>query len=349
MSYRVWTGAWLALVCVAGTGCDMRTTRMPAHNTDAAVEHYVQAKLHSQQGQSDAALASLREAISADPRLAIAHETMGDIHRQRQAYHLAARNYEQACSINPYGFRNHYNLGVTYTFLANAADSVQQAKEYVRKAVGVYLRAITIDKDDYDANLNLSSCYYRLGRHEQAEYYCKQAIRIRPDSGGAYSNLGAIYDAQNRPYKAISAYKHAIERDPDLPRLRLNLGQTYLRQGTKSSLQAAADLFAESAKRNPYDSEPLQLLGLARFYLEDLDASRSAYDAALKLNKDSAPAWRGLGAVLMRMYLKTKDTALQDRAIDAWQRSLEIDDRQPRLRKLLREFSPRIEGPTLGK
>jgi tetratricopeptide (TPR) repeat protein len=321
---------------------------MPEPDTDAAVEHYVEAKLHNQQGHSDQALASLRRAISADPRLAIAHETMGDIHRQREAYHLAARNYEQAVRINPYGFRNHYNLGVTYTFLADAAETVQQAREYVRKAVGVYLRAITIDEDDYDANLNLSACYYRLGRYEQAEHYCRQAVRIRPGSAAAYSNLGTIYDAQERPYKAVRAYKDAIERDPNMPRLRLNLGQTYLQQGTKKSLAAAADLFAESARRNPDDATPREMLGLARFYLNDFDASQAAYEEAIDRDEKSAPAWRGLGAVLMRKYLKTKDTKLRDRALDAWQRSLEIDDRQPRLRKLLQEFSPRIEGPAIG-
>jgi superkiller protein 3 len=336
------------MVCVPLAGCELRTTRIPQPDTDEAVQHYVQAKLHNQQGETNAALASLRRAISADPRLAIAHETMGDIHRRRQAYQLAARNYEQAVRINPYGFRNHYNLGVTYTFLADAAQSVQQAKQYIRKAVGVYLRAITIDKDDYDANLNLSACYYRLDRHEQAEYYCRQALRIQPDSASAYSNLGTIYDAQGRPFKAISAYKHALERDPNIPRLRLNLGQTYLRQGTKRSLTAAAELFAESAQRNPADATPRELLALAKFHLGELDESLAAYETALDLNKNSAPAWRGLGTVLMRKYLKTKDTELRDRAIDAWQQSLEIDDRQPRLRKLLREFSPRIEGPAIG-
>ncbi|MFP4053060.1 MAG: tetratricopeptide repeat protein [Phycisphaerae bacterium] len=348
MSKRAVTGILVLAGWMMACGCDGMGTAGTGVNTDAAIDHYVQAQIHRERDNSDAALDALGKAIRDDPTLAVAHESMGDIYRKRESYKLAARSYEESCRINPYGFRQHYNLGVTYQYLADAAESLKEMQANIRKAVDVYLRAITIDPSDFDANINLSACYYQLGRYAQAEQYCKRALELKPGSASAYSNLGTIYDAQGRPYKAISAYKTALETDSSIPRLRLNLGSTYMRQGTAKSLNTAIDLFGEAADRNPRDAAPHELMGLSYFYLRDYDKSLAAYERALKRDPNSAAAHRGVGVALMSLYVKTKDTALRDRALKAWHRSLEIDDRQPKLIRLIREFSPKVTAPEIG-
>jgi tetratricopeptide (TPR) repeat protein len=248
MSNRAVAGAVVLAGWMILGGCDGIGSMGGGVDTDAAIDHYVQAQIARERGDAGAALDALSKAIRDDPTLAVAHESMGDIYRNRESYQLAARSYEEACRINPYGFRQHYNLGVTYQFLADTAETLKEMQANVRKAIDVYLRAVTIDPKDFDANLNLSACYYQIGRYAQAEQYCKQALELRPNSASAYSNLGTIYDAQGRLYKAISAYKTALERDSSVPRLRLNLGSTYMRQGTQKSLNTAIEIGRASCR-----------------------------------------------------------------------------------------------------
>ena len=135
-----------------------------------AVNHYVNGQILAEQGNTEAALAELALALKNNPRLDVAHATIGDIHRNRGDFEAARASYEQACKINPYAFRPHYNLGVTYQMLAAGARNVTQMEEQLFRAVSIYLRAVTLEPADFETNLNLSACYFQLGKYDLAEH-----------------------------------------------------------------------------------------------------------------------------------------------------------------------------------
>ena len=116
---------------------------------DVAIEHYVRGQMLADQGDLDAALKELAAATRAAPTLSVAYTATGDIHRKRTEYELARRAYESACRANPYAFRPHYNLGVTFQILSDAARIGDDIELLLREAVNIYLRAITIRPDDY--------------------------------------------------------------------------------------------------------------------------------------------------------------------------------------------------------
>jgi tetratricopeptide (TPR) repeat protein len=325
------------LICASGCGT--------ATDRDVAIGYYIQGQAMVEQGQLEAALAELAKAAKADPTLAIVHTAAGDIHRRRGNFELAAQAYESACRLNPYAFRPHYNLGVTYQMLAAAARSFERVQELLVRAVDVYLRAVTIQPADFDSNLNISACYFQLGKFEQAEQYCRAAIAANGKSAQAYSNMGTIYDAQNRPYDAIRAYKTSLELNTHQPVVILNLGSTYMRQGR---LKAALHTFSLAAKEDGSSPAPWEQMGVCHVRRQDYDKALESFRKALAMNPNSAVACRGMGVALMSQWLMDqKNTRLRDEALEAWNRSLELEPNQPLLVRLVRKYTPQQTGPQL--
>jgi len=331
----------LGLFVAAGlSGC-----RVNPVDIDRAIEHYVAGRLAMEQHDYERALDELREAIRANPRLSVAHATVGDIHRKRENYVLAAGAYEEACEANPYAFRPHYNLGVTYQLLADRSEAAATAADYIRRAVRVYLRAITLRSSDFDANLNLSACYFRQGKFDLAEQYCKAAVELAPSNPHGRSNLGIIYDAQNRPYDAIAAYKASLELDTRQPKLLLNMGSTYMQL---RRLNDALNAFQMAAREDPSCAEAYVQIGACQYHLKNWEESAAAYQRAVKIDPNCAQGFRGLGVVYMTRYIMEKaGEEMRNKALDAWHRSLELDSNQPDLLRLVKKYRPEITGPPL--
>ena len=330
-----------ALLAVAAAGCQY----VQPHR--AARQRYAAGKLAMERGEYDAALAELARAVERDRTFASAYAAIGDIQRKRGNFVQAARAYEQACENNPYDFRPHYNLGVTYQLLAEAARTAENAAEWISKAVNVYLRAVATKPGDFEALLNLSVCYFQQGRNEQAEQYCRMAIDVDPDNPYAYSNLGIIYDSQNRPYDAIKAYKDSLERDVHQPRLLLNLGATYHRLGWTGD---AIHAYKLAAQEDPMLAAAYEQMGACYVARRQWTEAVDAFKKAAQLDESSAVAYRGLGVVFMARYLiDSNDSALRDSALEAWRRSLALDPRQPELQQLIDKYGvPKRERSRLG-
>ena len=324
---------------LAATGC-----LFPDQSSSQAVGHYVRGQILADEGDLDAALAELAEAIRQNPNLSVAHAAVGDIHRKRGSYDLARACYETACQTNPYEFRPHYNLGVTYQTLAESADSAK-AKDYLQKAIAVYLRAITLKADDFDTSLNLSACYFQEGKYDLAEKYCKEAVRLNPNNAAAMSNLGIIYDSQNKLWEAIKAYKDSLELDAHQPKLLLNLGSTYVRQ---NRLKDALMVLEMATREAPDDSTPWEQIGSVRYTLKEYDKSTEAYLKAMQVNPNSAFAYRGIGVVYMSQFITDQtQMTLRDKALEAWNRSLELDSNQQDLIRLVQKYTPPSTVPSL--
>lgn len=329
----------LVLCLLAPAGCSVVRER-------EATSHYVRGRHLAAAGRTRAALRELSRAVEVDPELWTAHEAIGDIRRQRREHTQAADAYRAACDTNPYAFRPHYNLGVTCQLLAEAARVADEVRELLGEAARVYVRAVTLRPDDFDANLNLSACYFQLGKHMLAERYSRTAIEARPNSAEAWSNLGIILDAQGHPYGAIRAFKASLERDSAQPTVLMNLGDTYVRQGR---LTTALEAFAVAVEQEPDSPAAWQRIGSCRFRLRRFAEARRAFERAVELAPASAASHRGLGAACMSEYVLTGDggdPALRDQALAAWNISLELDPDQPDLLKLVEKYAPKYAAPS---
>jgi tetratricopeptide (TPR) repeat protein len=337
MKIAVW--ACLPLVASLLSSCQSMTPE------EAAIDHYVRSQVLADKGDRDAALAELRDAVAADPSLAVAHSAAGDIYRRQGNNEQAAKCYESACKADPYSFSPHYKLGVTYQGLADLAKTADKVQFYLREAVRVYLRAITIKDDDFDANTNLAACYLQMGKYELAARYALAAVRINPKSPFAHSNLAIIYDCQNDLSHAISEYNASLELDNNQPNVLMNKGSAYLRMNVPS---AAIKDFEIAAKMAPQDSTPYEQIGLCYCRSNSLDKALAAYSKAVEINPKSAAGYRGMGMAYLTKFVEdNKQTDLRDKGLAAWIKSLEIQPDQQDLARLLQKYTPKQTAPQL--
>ena len=311
----------------------------------AANDHYVQGKIAAENEDYETALAELARALQFDPDLSIAHSAIGDVHRKTGDYSMAAVAYENACRTNAYAFRPHYNLGVTYQVLATNATDDNTYRGYLAKATHTYLRAVTIRPGNFDANLNLSACYFQQGKLDLAEQYCNASTRIAPDNAFGFSNLAIIRDAQAKPYDAITAYRKSLELDSHQPKIWINLGTTYARIGR---MNKALNAFALAGREDPDSAEPWVHIGSCHFRMKQWLDALAAYRKAITLDRQSAEGHRGLGVIYMSQYVvDRKKTDQRDKALDCWNRSLEINSSQEDLVRLVRKYTPKYATPEL--
>ncbi len=314
-------------------------------NEDAAFKHFAKGQVMAYEGNLDDALEELHQAIQAKPDLSVIHTAIGDIHRRQGNYVLAVRSYQSASEVNPYAFLPHYNLGVTYQLLAKAESLADEVQAYLRLAANVYIRAVTLRPNDFEANLNLSACYFQLGKNDLAEQYCRRAIDIDPENTHAYSNLGIIFANQGRLYDAIRAYKASLERDSQQSAILINLGATYMKQ---NRFDAALEAFELAAHVDPTNAAPWERMGSMYYRQRQFDNALAAYHKAVELDSSSSSAQRGIGVIHMTRFITdTSNTQLRDKALAAWNWSLEIKPDQPDLIQLIKKYTPQYTGPKL--
>ena len=317
----------------------------PKPDKQSAVNHYVRGWLLAEDGDLDAALAELAEATRTDPTLSVAYAVSGDIYRKKGDWQQARHSYERACDTNPYAFDPHYHLALTYQTLAKAAKTVERIQEYLRLSIDTYQIAVAIEPEDFDTNLNISACYFRLGKFELAEQYCQAATEAKPDDPRPHANLAIIYDRQERLYEAIRSYKDALEINIHQPKLLMSLGAAYVRQ---NRLKQAVKAFELAAAETPEEPTPWEQLGACHYRMGQHDESLVAYKKAIALSNRSATAHRGMGVVYMTRYvIDQTQTDSRDQAIAAWHASLEIQPNQQDLLRLVRKYAPKYVGPQL--
>jgi tetratricopeptide (TPR) repeat protein len=335
----------LATLVLLGLLCSLWGCQPSKADPKKAYQFYAKGQLLAYQGNLDAALAELAKALKADPDLSVAHTAMGDIHRRQGSYDLAVRDYEGACQANPYAFRPHYNLGVTYQLLARAGKSLDEVRDYLQKAADIYIRAVALRPDDYEANLNLGVCYYQLDKQELAEQQFLRSVQINSGSAFAYGNLGILYQRQGKLYDAIHAYKTSLELDGAQVGILVNLGTAYVNQGR---LDSAMQTFERATQVDPNDGRPWEQIGSLHYRNRELPEALEAYGRAVDLNGRSATAQRGMGVVCLSQFLLDQSrTDLRDKGLAAWNRSLELKPDQPDLVKLVAKYTPTTTGPQL--
>ncbi len=326
----------MALTMVGGCKFGQDSKEAALRVDDKVLGHYVRGRLLYADGDLEAALAELAMAIETDPTLATAHATIGDIFRKKQDYSQAVHAYERACEANPYNFRNHYNCGTLHQILAKSAKMLADTQKHLRRAVAVYLRAVALNAEDYDAKLNLGVCYFRLGSLKEAEEYGKAAIKVAPELPFAYTNLGAVYEMQEKYFDAAGMYTASLERKAEQPTVEMNLAHVHVKQG---KYNLAIDHYAQAAKLDPLSAEPIERIGYCYFFKQDHNKAIEQYHQALAMEPRFSQARRGLGVIYMTQFLLDKKRLdLRDKALAEWKISLEIDPQQPKLAQLVDKY-----------
>lgn len=314
----------MLLACAALVACQNQPRVETAHQTRRDLS---EAQRYAEQGLFEAALAAFERVLDENPRQVQAHIGVGDVHEARGDYGQAAERYAIAKALDPGNYKATYKLGLMYHLLDRVRDAIRE-----------YLQAIAIRPESFDANLNLATAYLQINEPALGLPYAEQAVKLNPNSQTAHANLGAIYAAMGQYALAIDEYRAAAELGDLEPQIALNMAEALIRAGRYPQALNVLRILAAGQGRD--NAEVYERTGYAHFKAGDYEKSLAAYEKALEIAPDDPAALNGKGVNLMTMYLKGKreDTSLRDRAIAAWQKSVQADPTQRRIVDLIARY-----------
>jgi tetratricopeptide (TPR) repeat protein len=289
----------------------------------------------AERGNLEGALDQFHKAIKADPTCTEAYRLRGDVYRKQKQWRLARESYERACGLDPYDFRSHYNLGVTYQRLARLRPA--EKDNLIRQAVAVYIRSVAIRSESFDAHLNLGACYYEMGPYELALQHTDIARRLEPANPRANNNFAILSSRLGRMSQAIAAYQASLEARPNQPDVRIQLGKLYLRS---KRMISAVSTFRQAARRSPNSAEPWEMLGVCYYRLGQADDAVRAFQEAIRRDPENVAAYRGFGVVCMSRYIQdpTRED-LREKALRAWEFALQVDPNQGELERMIQRYA----------
>jgi tetratricopeptide (TPR) repeat protein len=142
---------------------------------------------------------------------------------------------------------------------------------------------------------NFSICLASVGRLDEAEAACREAIRLDGESDGPHTNLGFILVDKGRPDEAIAEYREAIRLNKDDPANHYNLGTALKAQG---ELVEAEAVCREAVRLKNGYARAHGVLGDVLREKGDVAGAIAEYREAMRLEPDLAGPHDGLGGAL---------------------------------------------------
>lgn len=291
-----------------------------------AVSLYVDAMMLNEINDHAAALRKLELATELDESFALAYSMKGDLYQAEQQYEQSADAYERAATLDPWSFKDFFNLGKVSRIL----------KQFAR-AANAYVAAARLDPTHYDANLGAARSFFELKDVGQAHQYAQKAKEIDPTQADPELLLGDIFEERKEHLEAINAYRRALELQGNQPKVMIALARSYLRTGRFSS---AIELLADVIAQEPDNGLAYQYMGFAQLKLKDTEKAIESYKTAVQLGTDDWMAHKSLGVAYMLWAMQNNnDEKIKALAVEQWNISLQINPDQPQLRDLRAKYN----------
>ncbi len=142
---------------------------------------------------------------------------------------------------------------------------------------------------------NLGDALNERGRFDEAVFYCRRALQIKPGSSFAHNNLGNALKGQGRFKDAAVHFKKALTIKSGFVEAHNNLGVALKEQG---QLKDAIDQYNRALNLSPDYADAHNNLGVALYEMGKLAEAEMHCKKAIRLAPDSAPGYYNLGNVL---------------------------------------------------
>jgi superkiller protein 3 len=188
-------------------------------------------------------------------------------------------------------------------------------------AIEAWKSALEYLPEDGEIHNWLGVAYLKKNQMDSAIYYYKKSIELNKENYQAYNNLGYVYFKKGDYEKALKYFEKALAINPFFEQAQLNYETTKKILEGKRSLEAF-ELFEKAANE---DSLEVQLgyykkvisldsnyvdafnnIGVAYYYLGQIDSSIIYLKKALDLNPKYPEANNNLGFILSQLGLNKK-------------------------------------------
>ena len=273
-------------------------------------------------GNLDRAITSLIEAVTLDPKFAIAYAAMGEAYWEKYVDTRDARWTAKALDAGMTALRTDPNQPeVRYTMAVTLSGSGRH-----QEAVEELTRALALRPNYDEARRQLGQVLARQGRIDESVAEFQKAIALRPNFWSSYSAMGIVLLRAARYEAAIAAFQKVTELQPDNFFGFQQLGTAYQTVG-KPDLALAN---YEKAIAIQPSAQAYSNIGALQHGRGDYVRAVEAYRHAIALRPNSAATHRNLGDALTKMRRPAEARAAYVEAVRLAEVDLQVDPNDAR-------------------
>jgi len=280
---------------------------------------------------------------------------VGDHALSQNDYLAARRAFQQACNLAPTDIDALQGLAVTLVviedykpvvpvyerIIALCPPDAARSTQPTSAPAGIHAKSQT----RHTAQFNLANALARLGRFDDSVAVYQDLLADNPQFIQAKFNLATVYQAQNRLAQAAAAWQEVIDAADNLAPADAAVacsmrGQLLLDLDKPQEAMAA---YVLATKFTPDDPVAWLNLSAAAQASGSLGRAIAAVRQAIKLTPRDEECYNRLGDALLELHkLRNDRQSLQD-AIDAWQKSIDINPSQPTQTKKIERYKGLLE------
>jgi tetratricopeptide (TPR) repeat protein len=270
------------------TSATKRAQEQVAKFPKSATPHYLLAKVHSAQKQTDEAEAELLKALELDPNYRPAYTALARLYLAANKHEQALQRLEGSLTRNPKDTASLLMVGMLY-----------EKKEDYAKAVAAYERLLQVQPDSVLALNNLA---YVLAEHlkqpDKAHDLARRARESDPNNPYVADTLGWILCKRADYGRALSLFQEATEKLPEEPEVMFHLGMAHYALGEEAPARLAFQKAIQLNKEFNGQPEAERRLALLNLDTTAADATAmAALESRLREQADDTVALLRLAAV----------------------------------------------------
>lgn len=167
-----------------------------------------------------------------------------------------------------------FALGLTFNLKATeAASSILESGKLsevsgdYEEAIKLYSKVISMDSNNYDANLYLGNVYHIQNKYSKALTFYHKAIRIDSSRAEAYFYRGNLQIDLGSVFGAVNDYTLALEKDPNDMRIYMCRGFAFANMG---DFYNAVNDYSIAVQLNPEASKSYYNMAKTQGILENV-------------------------------------------------------------------------------
>lgn len=313
LSGRVWNKALnLFEMSAFGFGSSKKKAQTQAQ------AHYMMGLFYENQNKLDQAIAEYKQALVLEKDIPAVHLRVAANLIRKSDFPVALEELQEAKRLDPENIEAGLLLTLLYTILNSSDKAVKEYEDVLRKASSADPKNVNILKD-------LAGLYYQQKKFLDAITLYKLVLDIDKNDYEAVFLLGVLLEESGKRDEAVERFKEVLKFKPDYANALNSLGYLYAEDGRQ--LQEAEELIKKAILVEPDNGAYIDSLGWVYFKRNELDQAIEHLEKASFLLPDPL-IYEHLGDA----YFKK---GAQDKAKASWQRSLELNPAQDKLKEKL--------------
>lgn len=166
----------------------------------------------------------------------------------------------------------------------------------MRKAIDEYVKAVDLNKKDYDSYYKISSLLNDLGKKDDAIVMLNNLLKSKPDYVNASMLLGDILCSKEMYKEALNIYIAGLRHSPNNFDLYYSMGMAYT---MLNDFQNAKICYEKAATINSLCYHAYYALGQINLIEMDLDEAEKYFYKAMEDKEQEPDAYYHLGKIYM--------------------------------------------------